>query len=88
MKRRSRLAVALALASALGALPNSGFAGSQLLYKCVDGGRTIYQQQACPVSAVADAPASAVKAAPAPTAAVHKVRPAFPSASAVLATPR
>jgi hypothetical protein len=88
MKRRSRLSVALAMASALGALPDSGFAGSPLLYKCVDGGHTVYQQQACPVSAVADAPASAVKAAPAPIAAAHKVRPAFPSASAALATPR
>jgi hypothetical protein len=87
MKRRSRPYFALA-AAALATLADSGFAASQLLYKCVDGGRTIYQQQACPVSAVPDEPASAVKAAPAPAASMQKVKSASSSASAVSATPR
>jgi hypothetical protein len=88
MTRRSRPYFALAAASALAALADSGFAGSQLLYKCVDGSRTVYQQQACPVSAAPEAPASAVHAAPAPAAAMQKVKSAFPSASAAPATPR
>jgi hypothetical protein len=81
MKRRSRARFVVA-AAALAALADSGFAGSPLLYKCVDGGRTVYQQQACPVSAVPEAPASAVKPAPAPAAAMQQVKSAFPSASA------
>jgi uncharacterized iron-regulated membrane protein len=61
--------------------PASAFAGSQL-FKCVDGGRTIYQQQACSVSEP-EAPASAAKAD-----AARKVRQASVPASAAPATPR
>jgi hypothetical protein len=88
MKRRSRALFALAAASVLAALADSGFAASQLLYKCVDGGRTVYQQQACPVSATPDTPASAVQAAPASAASMQKVKSASPSASAAPATLR
>jgi hypothetical protein len=86
MKRCSRALFALAAACALAVLADSGLAASQLLYKCVDGGRTVYQQQACPVSAMPDAPASAVKTAPA--ASMQKVKSPVPSASAVPATLR
>jgi hypothetical protein len=82
---RALRATALA-AAVLGVAPASAWAGSQL-FKCVDGGRTIYQQQACSVSEP-EAPASAAKAEPASLAAARKVKPASASASAAPATPR
>ena len=45
---------------ALAALAGPAGAASKM-YKCVEGGRTIYQQQACAVSAQAEAPASAAR---------------------------
>jgi len=91
------LAHGLALASALvlWALPNSAGAASQL-FKCIEGGRTVYQQQACPVSAQSETAASAPRAAaradvasaPAAASAAHKLKPVSRPASSVPATPR
>ena len=87
--------VAALFAGALLALPCArSFAASQL-FKCIDGGRTVYQQQACSVSsqpeAAASAPRMAAKAsAPAAdpaSAAPRKLKPSSP-ASSVPATPR
>jgi hypothetical protein len=85
MKRPCRAASLLALALAASAGP--AFAGSQL-FKCVDGGRTVYQQQACSVSTAVDPPASAVKADAASQAAPRRLKPASASASAAPATSR
>ena len=50
-----------AIAGAVLAAPCAGsFAASQL-FKCVDGGRVVYQQQACPVSSQPDGAASAAR---------------------------
>jgi hypothetical protein len=90
MTRRFRALAALAAASALIAMAGDAGAASQL-FKCVEGGRTVYQQQACPVSAQADAPASAPHAtvkAEATPGAPRKLKPAAEAASAVSATPR
>jgi hypothetical protein len=87
--------VAALFAGALLALPCARpFAAAQL-YKCVDGGRTVYQQQACSVStqpeAAASAPRLAAKAsapaADAASAASRKLRSSSPASSAP-ATPR
>ena len=81
----TRLAAALALAVA-----SDAFAAAQL-YKCVENGRTVYQQQACnpqPESAAASTtrpPASA--ASDASAAAARKVKRPWPASSAP-ATPR
>ena len=84
MKPR-RHAASLALALAGIALPAA--AGSQL-FKCVDGGRTVYQQQACPASTAAEPAASAVKAEAASQAAPRKLKPPSASVSAAPATSR
>jgi hypothetical protein len=97
MNRLASALAALAAAFALGAPSDHAHAASQL-FKCVDGGRTVYQQQACPVSAQAEpAPSAsrpvgkakadgAVTAASAVTAA--KLKPASPPASGAPATRR
>jgi len=72
---------------ALVVLAGPAGAGSQL-FKCIDGARTIYQQQACSVSTAADPAASAARADAAPPAAPRKLKPASASASAAPATPR
>ena len=76
-----RLAAALALA-----IGSDAFAASQM-YKCVENGRTVYQQQACnpqpQVEAAASAahpPASAVSDAP--SAAAKKIKRPSPASSA------
>ncbi len=68
--------IVVAATAALLALPCAGaFAASQL-FKCIESGRTVYQQQACPVSSQPDAASSlAVKAS-------------APAADAASATPR
>lgn len=85
-----------AIAGAVLAAPCAGsFAASQL-FKCVDGGRVVYQQQACPVSSQPDGAASAARIgakasapmADASTAAPRKLRSSASPASAVPATPR
>jgi hypothetical protein len=80
----ARLAAALALA-----IGSDAFAAAQM-YKCVENGRTVYQQQACnpqpePEASAAKAPASA--ASDASSAAGKKVRRPSPASSAP-ATPR
>jgi hypothetical protein len=95
MKRRAHGLAALASALALFALPGEGDAAAQL-FKCIEGGRTVYQQQACPVSAQAEPVASAAgtmaradaASVPAPAANARKLRPASQPASSVPATPR
>jgi hypothetical protein len=57
-------------------------AGSPQLFKCVEGGRTVYQQQACPVTAqlepMASSPQPATKTPePAPKVAA-RLKPASP----------
>jgi sugar/nucleoside kinase (ribokinase family) len=80
-----RLAAALALAVA-----GDAFAAAQM-YKCVENGRTVYQQQACnpqPESAAASAAKPAASAASdASAAAGKKLRRPSPVSSAP-ATPR
>jgi hypothetical protein len=94
MKRRSRTVAALAAAAALCAFAGQGHAASQL-FKCVDGGRTVYQQQACPLSAqtepMASSPRALAKAdsASAPASAgAPRLRPVSLAASSAPAKPR
>jgi Domain of unknown function (DUF4124) len=61
-------------------------AGSPQLFKCVEGGRTVYQQQACPVTAqlepMANSPHPATQASePAPKIAA-RLKPASPASPA------
>ena len=93
--RRGLVAVAL-LATAFAPLGGTASAASQL-FKCVEGGRTVYQQQACPVSSQAEqapgaprvtagtmAAATSGDAASAPPA--RKVKPSSPGSSAPATT--
>ena len=84
----ARLAAVLALSLAT-ELASDAFAASQM-YKCVENGRTVYQQQACnqqheSAASAARPPASAASAA-APAAAKPLRRPS--PASSAPATPR
>jgi hypothetical protein len=94
----SRLSARLAATTGLVALAlgmDAASAATQM-FKCVAGGRTIYQQQACPPSAdPASAPTAAAASAPAGNAsavaastAARKVKPASRAASAAPAKPR
>ena len=81
--RRAQLAACAALA--LAAAQAEG--GSQM-FKCIEGGRTIYQQRACAVTAQPESAASAPHATPkasSPVASAStgaaKVRQAPPAAS-------
>jgi hypothetical protein len=91
MKRSDLALAALASACALAALPSAAGASTQL-FKCVEGGRTVYQQQGCPVSAQAEPPAApppaALKVDAASTPASRRLKPASAPASSVPATPR
>jgi hypothetical protein len=90
MKHLLRALAALASAAALVATATGASAASQL-FKCVDGGRTVYQQQACPVAAQVEAPASAAHAvvkSDATPGPARKLKPAAEPASSVPATPR
>jgi hypothetical protein len=66
MSPLQRRAALLLLGALLTASCTGAFAASKL-YKCVDGGRTVYQQQACPPSAQPEAAASAATKASAPS---------------------
>jgi len=88
--------IAALLVGALLAGPCAGaFAASQL-YKCVDGGRTVYQQQACSPSTQPESAASAAQATARVSAAVtdpaasapRRIRASSAPASSALATPR
>jgi hypothetical protein len=90
MRRGNRV---LAASLWLLALPSWSLAAAPQLFKCVDGGRTVYQQQACPVTSQAEPAASAahgsakVASEPAPRV-TARLKPASPPASSGLATPR
>ena len=98
MTHPSHALQALFLAGGLLAAAHDSHAASQL-FKCVDGGRTVYQQQACPSSAQSEPMASSPRAlakaevaaasatAPASAGAL-RLRPASPAASSVPAKPR
>jgi len=94
MRRLAGLLVGASLAGPLA----GAFAASQL-HKCVDGGRTVYQQQACspsaqpetPVSVAAHPSAAAKASAPVAHAAATppgKVKASPSPASSAPATPR
>jgi hypothetical protein len=95
MRRRSRTLSALVAAGTLFAMASDGNAASQL-FKCVEGGRTVYQQQACPVSAqtepTASSPRGIAKADAAPTSASaavsNRLKPVSLAASSAPAKPR
>ena len=84
----ARVALALATLAA-----GSAFAASQM-HKCVEGGRTVYQQQACSVSPASEQAASAPRAADRASdaadagSAARKLRRPSPAASTARATPR
>ncbi len=82
-----------AAASLLLGVPSWSMAASPQLFKCVEGGRTVYQQQACPVTSqpepAASGPAATTKIASEPATKVAvRLRPASPPASSAPATPR
>ena len=89
MKALPRSIAAVAAATAL-AWPSGAAFGASQLFKCVDGGRTVYQQQACPLSSQAE-PASAAPRLSARTgvastetaasAPPRKVKPTSPASS-------
>jgi hypothetical protein len=102
MRPLHRRAAAAAAGVVLATLSGTSLGASQL-FKCIEGGRTVYQQQACSVSSqpepAASAPritakASAAGGEPVPRGSAEaappgtrKVKPASP-ASAAPATPR
>lgn len=86
--------LAAVAAAALVAVSWAAGAAPQM-YKCIEGGRTVYQQQACAVHPDPEPAASAVHAAvkasavASPTSAgERKVKRPSPPASSVPATPR
>jgi hypothetical protein len=90
-----RLAAAVAFVT-LALTGSGGFAATQM-FKCIIGGRTVYQQQACPADAEPPKDASTMAAATRPpadasatasAAAPRKPKPGAPPASSVPATPR
>ena len=79
-----RRCAAAGAAIALAALPGAGF-GASKLFKCVEGGRTIYQQQACSVNSepAASGPQAVAKAGGAEAAPARPaLRPPSPASSA------
>ena len=86
---------ALLLGASLAGPGAGAFAASQL-YKCVDSGRTVYQQQACSPSTQPESAASAAQATVRASAAVtdpaasapRRIRASSAPASSALATPR
>jgi hypothetical protein len=90
---RSRRAAAAAAALALATLAGAAGAAPQM-FKCVEGGRTVYQQQGCAVSAQADvtsAPRAAARASAggdATSALARGLRQPSSSASSATATRR
>ena len=80
-------------ASLLLAVASWSMAASPQLFKCVEGGRTVYQQQACPVTSqvepAASGPTSMSKIASEPgTRVAARLKPASPPASSAPATQR
>ena len=82
-----------AAASLLLAMSSWSLAASPQLFKCVESGRTVYQQQACPVTSqlesAASSPAGMIRIASEPaTKVAARLRPASPPASSAPATLR
>jgi len=82
---------AATIATALTAVCGASF-GASKLFKCIEGGRTVYQQQACSATSepAPSAPAPAAKSSGADVASAPArpaVRPPSPASSAS-ATPR
>ncbi len=94
MSSRRRIAQALLVTSvALLAAAGGEAQAATKMFKCIVGGRTIYQQQACPTEAEAPKASAAAASAPAAAAASrpageHKARPPSRPASSAPATPR
>jgi len=90
-----RQLAALVVGASLAAASAGALAASQL-HKCVDGGRTVYQQQACSPSTQPDVAASAAQTTARASASVadqaasapRKVRASPAPASGAPATPR
>ena len=88
--------VAALFVGALLAAPCTAVVAASQLFKCVDGGRTVYQQQACSPSTQPESAASAAQATARVSAAVtdpaasapRRIRASSLPASAALATPR
>ncbi len=89
MKPLHRRMIAIVVATAFASPWGAAF-GAPQLFKCVEGGRTIYQQQACPVSAQAEptpgAPRVAARTAAASTDAAsappaRRIKPPSPASS-------
>ena len=78
------------LVAALLAGPCAQAFGAPQLFKCIDGGRTVYQQQACSPSAQPEVAASAPHAASKASApaADRRLRASSSPASSALAMPR
>lgn len=85
MMRTIRCLLLVPVLSALAAAPQA----QTKMYKCVSGGRTVYQQTACPVAAQADEAKASAPAASAPRAALARVsaKPERAAASAATAGP-
>jgi hypothetical protein len=95
MKALERGIVAAAVGAALMTLAGASLGASQL-FKCIDGGRTVYQQQACPVSSQPEPAASAAgltaktntnAAAEPASAPARKLRPPAPASAALATSP-
>ena len=82
-----RHVAAVLVGASLAAACANAFAASQL-FKCVDGGRTVYQQQACSPSAQPDAAASGTSAATKAAAPGMMAKASAPSGDAAPAAPR
>ena len=95
MSRSQRLGALLLASAWLAGLCGNAIAASKL-FKCVEGGRTVYQQQACSPSAQPEVAASAPRAttkssapgADAAPSAPHKLKAPSSPASTVPATRR
>jgi hypothetical protein len=91
-RKLARLVAATALATL--ALAGSGSFAATQMFKCIIGGRTVYQQQACPADAEAPKAATTTAASSPPasaaasSAAPRKPKPGVTPASTVPATPR
>lgn len=85
----------LACAALLVLIASSSMAATPQLFKCVDGGHTVYQQLPCPLTAQVESAASGARAPAKAQAASEpagkiaaRLRPASPPASSAPATPR
>ena len=89
---RPTCAAAMSLALALALTASWSAAATPQLFKCIESGRTVYQQQACSVSSqiepAASAPHASTKASEPATKVAARVKPATAPASSAPATSR